>query len=282
MSSERDVPDSSNNSWAPAFWALMIVGGLAYFLYNFGSKALAEVDGIYPAVPIQDLTTVMFTTAIFGGGATVAIVAFIVVRYGKPNRAEAADLLPGYGKYTLVIFAIGVTFLMLTVAFMGTQTLALTDEADDPVDTVDTDRQIEVDVTAAQFLWTFDVDDGLAAENDEMVLPADTVIHLNIESEDVIHSFKIFETGMMKDAMPGTTNHGWFIIEEVEGEEELRTDDGYFIDADLYHVTCAELCGEAHSEMIGDVYIVEPEDYIRYVQGAGGELPESFLEEGDL
>lgn len=280
--SDRNTPDSSDRGWSPAFWALLIFIGLAIFIWNFSAKILAPQGDIYPAANIGAFASSMFTVAIFGGGAVLAIVGFIVFRYSVPNRETATPLLPGYGKYTLTIFATGVTFIMVATMIMGAGTLAMTDEATDPVDQFDTDRELDVDVTAAQFLWTLDVDDGLDAQEDEMVIPADTVIHVETQSEDVIHSFAIQEMGVKKDAVPGTTNHQWFYVGgEVEGDDVVQSRTGAQYDADTYTITCAELCGEAHSQMVGTVYVLEPDDYESYVEDENGELPDSFTGGGD-
>lgn len=281
MSSEKDVPGSSNRGLAPWFWGLMVIGGLAVFLWNFGLKVMAPVGDMYPKVPIADLFGTMFIIAMIGGGITVFLIAFAIFRYSKPNRSAPTPLLPGYGKYTLTFFAIGITFLFIATMFMGTHALAVTDEHDDPVEQFDTDRELTVDVLAAQFLWTIDADDGLPATEDTMVIPADTVIHVETQSEDVIHSFKIQEISFMKDAVPGTVNNAWFHIGSVEGETEVRARTGHTFDADVYTFTCAELCGEAHSDMTGEAYVMAPDDYEEYVEAEGGELPDSFLEGGD-
>lgn len=275
--SNRDTLDTSHRSWSPVLWALLIAIGIAIFIWNFSAKILAPAGDIYPAANIGNFASSMFTVAIFGGGGVLLIVAFIVLRYSAPNRDSAVPLLPGHGKYTLTLFATGVTFIMVATMIMGAGTLAVTDEADDPMDIVDTDRELHVDVTAAQFLWTLDVDDGLEAQEDEMVIPADTIIHYTTESEDVIHSFAIQDMAVKKDAVPGTTNTQWFKVGgEVEGDEVVQSRVGAQYDADTYTITCAELCGEAHSEMTGTVYVLEPDDYESYVEDEDGELPDSF------
>lgn len=280
--SDRDTPDSSHRSWSPIFWSLLIAVGIAIFIWNFSEKILAPTGDIYPANQIGGFASSMFTIAIFGGGAVLVIVAFIVLRYAVPNRDTATPLLPGYGKFTITIFATGVTFIMVATMIMGAGTLAMTDEADDPFEQVDTDREITVDVTAAQFLWTLDVDDGLDAQEDEMVIPSDTVVHVNTHSEDVIHSFAIQEMAVKKDAVPGTTNYQWFYVGgEVEGDDVVQSRTGAQYEADTYTITCAELCGEAHSEMVGTVYVLEPDDYESYVEDENGELRESFTGGGD-
>lgn len=280
--SDRNTPDSSSRGWSPILWSLLIFIGIAIFIWNFAEKILADPGEIYPAAHIGGFASSMFTIAIFGGGAVLVIVAFIVFRYSVPNRETPTPLLPGYGKFTLTIFATGVTFVMVATMIMGAGTLAVTDEADDPFDHVDTDRELDVDVTAAQFLWTLDVDDGLEAQEDEMVIPADTVIHFYTESEDVIHSFAIQDMAVKKDAIPGSVNHQWFYVGgEVDGDDTVQSRTGAQYDADTYTITCAELCGEAHSEMTGTVYVLEPDDYESYVEDENGELPDSFTGGGN-
>lgn len=282
MSSSKNTPDSPNRSWAPAFWALLIFIGLAIFIWNFSAKILAPATELYPGTQIGAFASSMFTVAVFGGGSVLFIVGFIIFRYSKPNREAPTPLLPGHGKFTLTLFATGVTFIMVATMIMGAGALAVTDEADDPIDQFDTDRSIDVDVTAAQFLWTMDVDDGLDAQEDEMVIPADTIIEVETHSEDVIHSFAIQEIGVKKDAVPGTVNDQWFMVgEDIEGDETIQTRTGAQYEANTYTVTCAELCGEAHSEMIGTVYVLSPEDYESYVEDEGGELPDSFSDGGN-
>ena len=282
MTSDRDTLDSPNSRWAPAFWALLIAVGIVMFVWNFGVKILAPVGTHYPGAHISAFASSMFTVAIVGGGSVLAIVAYIVFRYSKPKRETPTTLLPGQGKYTLMMFATGVTFIMVATMIMGAGTMAVTDEADDPLDQFDTDRELHVEVTAAQFLWTLDPDDGLDPREDEMVIPAETVIHVETHSEDVIHSFAIQDLGVKKDAVPGTVNHQWFLVGgEVEGDEVVRSRTGARYDADTYTVTCAELCGEAHSEMVATVYVLDPDDYESYVEDEHGELPDSFTQGGD-
>ena len=282
MTSDKDTLDSPTKGWEPAFWALLIAVGIVMFVWNFSAKILTPVGDLYPGAHIAAYASSMFTIAIVGGGSVLLIVAYIVFRHSKPNRETPTPLLPGQGKYTLMMFATGVTFIMVATMIMGAGTMAVTDEADDPLDQFDTDRELHVEVTAAQFLWTLDPDDGLAPQEDEMVIPAETVIHIETHSEDVIHSFAIQDLGVKKDAVPGTVNDQWFLVGgEVEGEEVVRSRTGARYDADTYTVTCAELCGEAHSEMIATVYVLDPDDYESYVEDEQGELPDSFTERGD-
>ena len=79
-------------------------------------------------------------------------------------------------------------------------------------------------------------------------------------SEDVIHSFYIPAFRIKKDVLPGRYTSEWF-----EATKPGK-----------YHLFCAEYCGTRHSQMIGSVYAMEPQDYEQWLSGApAGETPEA-------
>lgn len=277
--SAPDVPDDSSfGAWSAAFWGVVVLFGLGMFLWDFGNVTLAAVPEGQPIGVIHDLRLLLTIIAMLGGGATVAIIGYVVYRYSNPNRGSPATMEPGEGRYTVSMYTVGVVFLMLMTVFMGAGALAQTDEAQNPVQQVDTTRELSMDVVAGQWFWRFEVDGMPVAQGNRVVLPADTVIHFSITSADVIHSFAIQELGVKKDAVPGQQNRGWFYVEHVEGETTIQAGD-HSIPADTYQVNCAELCGKGHSQMVGQVAFVSPEDYETWVEANGGSVPESFHEE---
>lgn len=274
--SDVEVPDdSSYGTLSGVFWALVITFGLALFLYDFGVVTLEEVVAGQPIGILHNFRVTMSVLAMIGGGGFVAVTGWFVYRYAAPNRDSAAKLLPGSGRYTFAVWSLGIGFLVLTTVFMGAGALAQTDQAAHPTDQVDTSRVLEMDITAGQWFFRYDVDGVPFTQGNHVVLPADTVLRFRITSADVIHSFAIQELGVKKDAMPGQVNSAWFYVEEVEGERTI-TVNGTEIPADTYQVNCAELCGKSHSQMVSQVFIVSPEDYEMWVQANGGTVPESF------
>ncbi|MDZ7789960.1 MAG: cytochrome c oxidase subunit II [Xanthomonadales bacterium] len=109
------------------------------------------------------------------------------------------------------------------------------------------------------------VDNYLLEVDQRLIVPTDTKIRLLLTSGDVIHSWWVPELGWKRDAIPGTVNEAWTLIEE-EG---------------VYRGQCAELCGKDHGFMPIVVEAVSPEAYRQWVesrkseQAAGGaEIPE--------
>jgi cytochrome c oxidase subunit 2 len=79
-------------------------------------------------------------------------------------------------------------------------------------------------------------------------------------SEDVIHSFYIPAFRIKKDVLPGRYTSEWF-----EATKPGK-----------YHLFCAEYCGTRHSQMIGWIYAMEPQEYEQWLSGApAGETPEA-------
>ena len=80
-------------------------------------------------------------------------------------------------------------------------------------------RSLNVCVNGQQYVWRYTYADGrskapLASvfSYQEMVVPVDTTVTLNIQSQDVAHSWWIPKLGGKIDAIPGYTNYTWFKI----------------------------------------------------------------------
>ena len=116
----------------------------------------------------------------------------------------------------------------------------------------------DVYVVGKQWMWKLQHATGQREIND-LHVPVGRTIRLTMTSEDVIHSFFVPAFRMKRDVLPGSYTQAWFEATEV-GE---------------YHLFCAEYCGTNHSKMIGTVFVMEHEDYERWLGGAtAGEAPE--------
>lgn len=112
------------------------------------------------------------------------------------------------------------------------------------------DDAVEVDVTTEQWEYTFEYPDANVTTDEALVLPEDRLIHMNITSEDVIHSVHVPELGLKQDAVPGETNL-------------LRTE---LTETGEYRLYCAELCGVGHSGMLSTVEVVSEKEYEAWLE----------------
>jgi cytochrome c oxidase subunit 2 len=109
-------------------------------------------------------------------------------------------------------------------------------------------RSLNITVNGQRYVWRYtypDADDNTlnnVFSYVEMVVPTKTTVTLDIEAQDVAHSWWIPQLGGKADAIPGHTNFAWFKIEKPG----------------VYRGQCAELCGRNHADMVAQVRAVEP------------------------
>ncbi len=108
-----------------------------------------------------------------------------------------------------------------------------------------------------QWMWKFQHPGGQAEIND-LHVPMDEPVRINLISQDVVHALYIPALRMQMDAIPGHETELWF-------------------DADrpgTYQLYCSEYCGADHSEMRGILTVMRQGDYQRWLasQGSGGTL----------
>jgi cytochrome c oxidase subunit 2 len=116
----------------------------------------------------------------------------------------------------------------------------------------------EVYVVAKQWMWKIEHMEG-QREINELHIPTGQNVKLIMTSQDVIHSFFIPAFRLKQDVIPGRYTTLWF----------KATEPG------TYHLFCAEYCGTSHSGMIGNVVVMEPQDYAQWMAGGpSAPLPE--------
>lgn len=115
-------------------------------------------------------------------------------------------------------------------------------------------KQIDINVTGQQWIWTFEYPDQQGITSDTLVVPVDTPLYFNVTSEDVIHDFWVVELGVKIDANPGAiTNTG-------VTPTKLGT----------FNIRCAELCGLHHAYMETKIQVVTQSEFDAWVRDKGG------------
>lgn len=82
----------------------------------------------------------------------------------------------------------------------------------------------------------------------QLNLPVDRPVLVQLSSKDVIHSFGLYEMRVKQDAIPGMTIPVWFIPNRA-GE---------------YEITCSQLCGLGHFRMRGFVTIQSQAEFTKW------------------
>jgi cytochrome c oxidase subunit II len=133
--------------------------------------------------------------------------------------------------------------------------------------------EVTVKATGKQWYWTYGYPDQgkfefdslmvkdkdlkpeeprlLSVDND-MVVPVNKVVRVQVTGSDVIHSFAVPSFGIKIDAVPGRLNETWF----------KATKEG------VYYGQCSELCGKNHAYMPIAVRVVSDSEFNAWVEDA--------------
>jgi cytochrome c oxidase subunit 2 len=127
---------------------------------------------------------------------------------------------------------------------------------------------ITIKATGKQWYWSyaypdngkFEFDSLLAQDkqprllgvDNEMVVPVNKVIRVQVTGADVIHAFAMPAFGVKIDAIPGRLNETWF----------KATKTG------MFYGQCSELCGKDHAFMPIAIRVVEDQEFASWVETA--------------
>jgi len=211
-----------------------------------------EIDWLFHLIyAITGVTAIL----VFG-----AMLIFLVMYRDRPGRRARYT----HGNTTLeIVWTVVPALILVILTFLSVPAWSkIKMQAPPPSDFV-------VQVTAKQFNWqvTYPGPDGKFGTDDdktlldEMHVPVNKVVHVNLRSQDVIHSFFVPQFRMKQDAVPGRQIVQWF-----EATKPGK-----------YELPCAELCGFGHSGMRGWIYVHTPDEYAKWAAenltatAAGGE-----------
>jgi cytochrome c oxidase subunit II len=92
----------------------------------------------------------------------------------------------------------------------------------------------------------------LLAVDNEVVVPVNKVVQVQVTAGDVLHAFAVPSFGSKVDAVPGRLNQTWF----------KATKEG------IYYGQCSELCGKDHAFMPLAIRVVSEEKYQAWLADA--------------
>lgn len=112
-------------------------------------------------------------------------------------------------------------------------------------------RTINIRVVGHQWWWEFQYENEHVVTADELVVPENTVIHLDLHSDNVIHSFWVPRLTGKTDVIPGHNNTMWFRADQI----------------DTFRGECTEFCGLEHANMELSVRSLSLNDYQTWLSG---------------
>lgn len=143
---------------------------------------------------------------------------------------------------------------------------------------------VELQVVGKQFEWNgrYPGPDGKFGTADDrltisaFVVPVNRPVNVKLRSLDVIHSFYLPHFRFKQDAVPGLTIPFWFKPTVLSAQrkpvmgrdpKEIEKHREVWIEKHpkYWDVVCAELCGNSHTNMSGQLFVVSDEDYAKWL-----------------
>jgi len=236
--------------------------GAAFAGERLGQPAPWEIDLQESATPVMDaiwhfhnwLLVIITVITLFVLGLLITIVVRFNAKANPiPSRTTHNTLLEVAWTLIPVMILVGIAVPSFRLLF---------EELDIPK------ADITVKATGKQWYWTyaypdngkFEFDSLLAQDkqprllgvDNELVVPVNKVVRVQVTGADVIHSFAVPAFGIKIDAIPGRLNETWF----------KATKTG------MFYGQCSELCGKDHAFMPIAVRVVSDQDFAAWVETA--------------
>ena len=187
-------------------------------------------------------------------GITLFVLALLVIVVVKFN-AKANPVPSKTTHNTLIEVAWTLIPVLILVALVVPSFRLLFLELDVPK------ADLTVKVTGKQWYWSyaypdngkFEFDSLLATDkmprllgvDNEVVVPVNKIVRVQVTGADVIHSFAVPAFGIKIDAIPGRLNETWFKATKLG----------------MFYGQCSELCGKDHAFMPIAVRVVSDQDF---------------------
>lgn len=223
------------------FRAVILVGLMMLILSACGRDNLTALVpkgyGAEESMKLILLTTIVMT---FVFVVVIIALAIAIIRFRKKKGDPVINPVQVEGSKTLE--AIWTIIPIILVVIMAVPTVVATFQL---ADTSDQDQHINIDVTGHQYWWHYDYVNEEFTTSQDMYIPVNTKVYINLITKDVLHSFWVPSISGKLDVNPENVNTMY-----IEAYEE-----------GVYFGKCAELCGPSHSLMDFKVVVVSEEEY---------------------
>ncbi len=216
---------------SPVLWQFLVK-----WLHN-SSLFPAEASGISPYVDALYFFLVLMTIV---GTALVAVLLLVFsIRYRREKnpvatQIEGSTLLEA--TWTIIPLAIFlVTFVWGALLYFRIY--------DPPA------NAMNIYIVGKQWMWKAEHPGG-QHEINALHVPMGKPVQLTMISQDVFHSFSIPDFRIKREVIPGRYSTVWFEATQVG----------------TYHLFCTQYCGTQHSGMVGEITVMTPENYKKWLE----------------
>lgn len=196
------------------------------------------------APKFDDIFFVLTALSVFFTVLILSLIVIFAIRYRAASTIERGKPITHNTKLELSIIGF-LSIVGLGVFFWSAKPYA-TIYGPPPA------NALKIYVIGKQWMWEIQHPDGIR-ENDALHLPLGKPVELIFISQDVVHSFFVPAFKVKRDVVPGLYTSVWFIPTKIG----------------KFRLFCAQYCGAFHSQMIGWVTVMKPQDFAAW-EAAGG------------
>jgi cytochrome c oxidase subunit II len=172
---------------------------------------------------------------------TIAAMLYFAIKYREGKNLEPVPYIHGNAAFEWTVSTIlSIVFVVIFVwGLVGFNEIHSTPEG-----------AYEINVIGQQWMWSFQYANGKTTTAD-LYVPRGVPVKLIMTSRDVIHDFYVPNFRLKQDVVPGMYTTLWFEATQT-GENDIF---------------CAQYCGTAHSNMLGKVVVLEPDEFKMWLNG---------------
>ena len=216
------------------------------------------------------------------GIISLAIILYFMLAFKRKEGVRAQYIGGDTGKQLAFVYIILGAFVLMDLV-IDVKTHAVWANVKESLPGKDV--ALKVRSIGQQWAWTFvhpgkdgaiGTDDDISTVN-ELHIPADTMVHNELESSDVLHSFSVPIFRIKQDVIPGRIITTWFQTKSFSTVKDAKNsmntamkDGGALLGADedgyaSFDLQCTEMCGVGHGIMSAKIFIHSAEDYGNWV-----------------
>ena len=218
-------------------------------LQQSGSPVMDNIVWFHNFLSVLIIVITLFVLALL----VIVVIKFNARANPVPSRTTHNTLIEVAWTLVPVLILVGIAVPSFRLLFL---------ELDVPK------ADLTIKATGKQWYWSYAYPDNgkfefdslmaqdkqprLLGVDNEMVVPVNKVIRVQVTGADVIHAFALPAFGVKIDSVPGRLNESWF----------KATKTGVF------YGQCSELCGKDHAFMPIAVRVVNDQEFAAWVEAA--------------
>jgi cytochrome c oxidase subunit 2 len=199
----------------------------------------SPLDPASPAArSIANLHTIVLWIASIVFAIVCGLLLYSIVRFRRKSENDPEPDQSFHSSVVLetiwTIIPVGILLVLLVLTFQVLGDI----NPNRPTD-------MTIKVTGKQWLWEVEYPDTGIKLINEIRIPLNTDVRIELTSVDVIHSFWVPQLIGKTDTIPGYITSSWFRADRLG----------------TFRGQCAEFCGLGHAQMPLHVTVLSPEDY---------------------